>query len=131
MNAHEEQFALNFISSQKRERYLSFLRSEKGRKKLMTELDQCDDLDKRYMLPIKPAQQTAENISNILQEKNAPETCYVISSNSKTDAKEMSLHDALSKTVGYGAGTFISCIPGKLGYFEFEDPGKRYIIEKK
>lgn len=131
MNLHEEQFALNFIISQKRERYLSLLGSEKGRKKLIQELDHCEDLDKRYMSLIEPAQQNAENISHILQGKHTSEICYVISSNSKTDAREMPLLDALSKTVGYGSGTFISCIPGKLGYFEFEDANERYILERK
>jgi len=42
----------------------------------------------------------------------------------------MSLSDALLETVGMGAGTFISCVPGKLGYFELEDLSERYILER-
>jgi len=42
----------------------------------------------------------------------------------------MSLSEALAKTIGLGSGTLISCSPGKLGYFELEDLGERYILER-
>jgi hypothetical protein len=40
----------------------------------------------------------------------------------------MELEKALAEIIGQGMGTFISCIPGKLGYFEGEDPGERYLV---
>lgn len=40
----------------------------------------------------------------------------------------MPLVQALSKTVAMGYGTVISCIPGKLGYYEGEDPRERYLL---
>jgi hypothetical protein len=27
-------------------------------------------------------------------------------------------------------GTFVSCIPGRLAYFEAEGPGQRYVLER-
>ena len=81
------------------------------------------------LVPI--GQQAAENIYKILREKNALDTCYVISSNYEIDEKQMKLKDALKKTIGSGCGTFISCIAGKLGYFEFEEQNQRYILEKR
>ena len=33
----------------------------------------------------------------------------------------MKLTDALEATVGSGFGTFISCLPGELGFFEDEE----------
>jgi len=44
------------------------------------------------------------------------------------DGREFPLIDALKRIVGYGMGTIVSCIPGKLGYFEDEDG--RCILEK-
>jgi len=41
----------------------------------------------------------------------------------------MGLLDALKSVVGYGMGTVISCIPGRLGYFEGEFR-ERYILQK-
>jgi hypothetical protein len=53
-----------------------------------------------------------------------------MSDNRDIDGHEMSLSDALAKTVALGSGTFISCLPGKLGYFELEDLSERYILER-
>jgi hypothetical protein len=50
------------------------------------------------------------------------------SENSELDGKEIDLQTALKETIGYQMGTFISCIPGKLAYFEDEDG--RYILER-
>jgi hypothetical protein len=46
-----------------------------------------------------------------------------------SDGKEVNLQIALEETIGRQMGTFISCIPGKLAYFEDEDG--RYILERK
>jgi hypothetical protein len=42
----------------------------------------------------------------------------------------MSLSDALSETVGMDVGTLISCVAGKLAYFELEGFEGRYILER-
>ena len=130
MNPHEEQFARSFIVPKKRDRYLTLLNSKRGRAKLLDGLNHCDDLDPRYATLIPPNQQFAPSIESRLRQRGAPETCYVISDNREIDGHEMSLSDALLETVGHGAGTFISCIPGKLGYFELEDMNERYILER-
>lgn len=48
----------------------------------------------------------------------APKTCHVIGG--EHDGEDMELLAALKAIVGYGRGTVLSCIPGKLGYFEGE-----------
>lgn len=50
--------------------------------------------------------------------------------NPDIDIREMFLTDALSKTVDMDAGTLISCIPGKLAYFEMEGFDGRYVLER-
>jgi hypothetical protein len=42
----------------------------------------------------------------------------------------MSLREAISKVEGSNYGTLVSCIAGKLAYFETEDKSGRYILEK-
>jgi len=37
---------------------------------------------------------------------------------------------ALDAIVGAGFGTLVSCVPGRLGYFEGEGQGKRYLLER-
>jgi hypothetical protein len=48
----------------------------------------------------------------------APDTFHVIGG--EHDGKDMELLAALKQIMGYGTGTMLSCIPGKLAYFEGE-----------
>jgi len=130
MNSHEEQFVRAFIVPQKRDRYLTLLESKRGRAKLLDGFNHCHDLDPRYATLIPANQQSDSSIEALLRRKGAPEICYVMSDNREIDGREMSLSDALVKTVGVGAGTLISCLPGKLAYFELEDLGERYILAR-
>lgn len=130
MNSHEEMFARNFISPKKRDRYLSLLDTSKGRSKIARGLDHCEDIDRRYANQVPIDQQTPYAIEKILRQKGAPEVCHVMSSNPEIDEKEMRLQEALTKTIGMGMGTLISCVPGRLAYFEYEDIGERYILER-
>jgi len=130
MNVHEEQFARSFIVPEKRERYLSLLDSKRGRKKLRDGLYHCRDIDYRFAHLVPAGEQYAEAIERVLKSKGAPEKCYLFSAESEFDGREMFLSEALWEVVDSGSGTFVSCIAGKLGYFEFEDMGERYILEK-
>ena len=130
MNPHEEQFARAFVVPEKRARYLSLLESERGRSKLLDGFNHCHDLDPRFAKPIPPNQQSARSIETILRHKGAPDTCYVMSDNPQIDSREMSLSDALLETVGMDAGTLISCVAGKLAYFEWEGFDGRFILER-
>jgi hypothetical protein len=52
-----------------------------------------------------------------------------MSEDSDLDGKELPLLEALKKVVGYQMGTFLSCVPGKLAYFEDEDD--RWILVRR
>lgn len=132
LNFHEEQFAKNFIVPEKRERYLSMLDSKKGRKKLIEGFYHIRDLEEKYATEVPSNEQRAENIYKMLKAKGSPDICYMISTNRKFDGEELPLIEVLEEIVGTcDDGTFISCIAGKLGYYEGETMGARYIFEKK
>ena len=130
MNEHEEMFARSFVVPTKVERYLEQFKSENGRKKLILRLDHSRDLDTRNIETIPTNLQSANAIYEILVSKGAPEKCYVISSNSRLDGRRLNLKKALEETIGYGTGTFISCLPGKLGFYESSEINGRVILEK-
>jgi hypothetical protein len=130
LNIHEEMFARNFINPKKRDRYLSLLDTSKGRSKIAHVLDHCEDIDRRYANQVPVNQQNPNAIEKMLRQKGAPEVCHVMSTNPEIDEKEMPLGEALKKTIGMGMGTLISCIPGRLAYFEYEDAGERYVLER-
>ena len=65
-----------------------------------------------------------------LRAKGAPDTCHVLSESAALDGREIPLASAHADIVGQGMGAFVSCIPGKLGYFESEELGERYMLER-
>ena len=130
MNPHEEQFARNFIVVDKRERYLSLLESERGRKKLLAGFHHCRDLDSQFAKLIPSNQQSTASIEALLKSHGAPSVCYVMSDNLRIDRKEMALNEALLEIVGADTGALVSCIPGKLAYFEMEGLSERYLLVK-
>lgn len=130
MNFHEEQFVRSFIVPAKVERYLGLLQSDRGRKKLRAGMYHCPDIDYRFARLLGSAEQNPKSIERILKSKGAPDYCYLFSADSVFDGREVALSDALNEVVDSGSGTLVSCVAGKLGYFEFEDAKERYILER-
>lgn len=131
MNSHEQLFVKSFILPAKRERYISFLTNKKRREKLLDNLDHLHDLDEKNIINIPVSKQNATDICWILQEKGAGENCHVISTKSELDGKELPLIRSLEEIVGSGFGTYISCIAGRLGYYESEEAKERFILEAR
>jgi len=125
---HEEATIKAFVVPNRQERYLAFLSNPKRRAKFTTELAHFKALDFTYAKIIPAVQQNASSIAKLLTSKGAGQTCWVISEDSEIDAKQMDLQAALRVTIGRGVGTIISCVPGRLAYFEDEDD--RYILER-
>jgi hypothetical protein len=128
---HEEELIRSFFMPTKRQRYLDFVSKPKTRQKFLRELAHFKSLDPRYLLAIPRNKQHAKDIALILTQKGAPPLCWVTSEDRRLDGKEMPLSEALSDVVGRQMGTFISCIPGRLAYFEGEDMGSRWILERR
>ena len=128
---HEEELIRSFFMPTKRQRYLDFVAKPKTRQKFLRELAHFKSLDPRYLLTIPPNRQHAKEIALILTQKGAPHSCWVTSEDTRLDGKEMPLSEALREVVGRQMGTFLSCIPGRLAYFEGEDMGSRWILERR
>ena len=124
----EEELIKAFFVPEKRERYLEMIAKPKKRRKFLGELCHFKALDPRYCLGVPKVEHTAEHIGAFLRRKGAPDSCWVKSEDPKLDGKRMPLVEALKDTLGYQMGTFLSCIPGKLAYFEDEE--NRWILER-
>jgi len=120
MDPHESAFVESFIVKRRRERAFAFLASSKNRSKLTSKFDHHgrDYIVSECIHPILPRYQRPSEIAKILRGMGAPETCHVIGG--ERDGEDIDLLDALEEIVGYGTGTVLSCIPGKLAYFEGE-----------
>lgn len=120
MSPHESAFVESFIVKPRRERALEQLASSKNRHKFTGKFDHhgLDYFISDCIRSIEPRYQHALDIANILRAMGAPESCHVIGG--RRDGEDIELLAALKETVGYGMGTVLSCIPGKLAYFEGE-----------
>jgi len=127
---HEQAMVRAFFAPEKRTRYLSLLSTARGRKKFVFTLAHLDALDTRFARRLESREQNVDEIERQLREHGAQSLCYVVSENAGLDLRRMKLSDALQATVGFGMCTFISCIAGRLAYFEGEEPGSRYICER-
>lgn len=72
----------------------------------------------------------ASSVAATLRKLGAPPTCFVISADSSLDEREMPLGDALNAIVAKGNGAFLSCIPGRLGFYEYEDMKSSYLLTR-
>jgi len=126
----EKELLRTFAVASKRDRYIELLGTLKGRAKVRLGLDHFGDLDLQRCAKVAAADQTPAGVAALLRTLGAPPTCYVLSSNSAFDGREMQLGDALEAIVGQGSGSFVCCVPGRLAYFEGESPGERYICRR-
>ena len=117
-----------FIDPKRRERYLEFLSTPKRRLKFISHLAHFKALNPNCLVGIPPKHENPSSLMESLTRMGAGPRCWVISENSELDAREMDLCKALEETLGRQMGTIISCIAGKLGYFE--DEGARYILRR-
>jgi hypothetical protein len=91
-------------------------------------------LREEYMFEIQPPNSDYQEIASLLKKQGAPNECYVISWNEEVDGKHLPLNEALKKVVGYGMPSIVSCIEGKLAYFEAEQESgsaPRFIIKRE
>lgn len=120
-----------FLVPSRKKRWIQALQS-KRRSKATARLyhDFASDLDPRYAEPIPSSRAGAETLYAILHEKGAPERCHAVSAHADLDRRELDLRTALERIAAGAGGTLLSCIPGKLAYFEGEDPGDRYVLSR-
>jgi hypothetical protein len=127
---HEEGLVRAFVIRSKQERMLELLRKPKRRRDVLVTLPHFRDLDPRFAR-IVPQPHAASSILRLLQSRGAPAECYVVSEDEDLDARIMPLASALDAVVASGMGTLLSCIAGRLGYFEGEMPGERYLLDRR
>lgn len=126
----EAAFIRAFIVPAKRQRLVELLGRPKRRRDVLRTLHHFADLDPRFINRITPAEDSAEGIEALLRSKGAPDRCYAISTDSDLDGRTVALREALTRICGLGHGTLLSCVPGSLGYFEGEEIGERYVLER-
>ena len=98
--------------------YLALLSDDKGRGRLTERLLSGRDLDPEALLPIPDGERKPQQVAERLQKLGAGDRCHVISANAAIDGRGADLGETLKQVVGKGKPTMVSCVTGRLGYFE-------------
>lgn len=120
-------FIAAFATEQAKRRLLALIETRKGRQTIMSGLDHLNWLDPRCATMVPFGAQTAEDIERMLLAKGAPEACHILSTDPGLNDTRTSLKKALSMVVAGGSGAVVFCIPGRLAYYESEEPRERYV----
>lgn len=127
----EEQTIRAFVQKAKQERCCLLLSNPKRRKEFTAELAHFKWLEERFAHPIPSAlAHTAGQIAALLRAKGAGSTVWAISEDSALDGTELMLEEALHKVLGRGMGTILSCVPGKLAFFQGEERHSERLLER-
>ena len=118
INDHERGF-LAFLAEASRGRMETLLNlSEKRRADGRSWLHNAIRLDQCYALHLTGSGAFFIPVEAMLRRRGAPAKCYVLAAGNDLDGHEMPLMDSLDSIIGMGNGAFVSCIPGRLGFYE-------------
>lgn len=125
---HELLLIKAFVIKERQERYINLIATEKGRKKFRTYIPHFKDLNSKYCIPLHSFQSYSQ-LCDLLNSEGAFDICYIISENSQYDMKSLSLINATKQLFNSGIAYFMSCVPGKLVYYEGEEANQRYLLK--
>jgi hypothetical protein len=129
---HESGLLL-FLEPKRRARYRELLADPARRDRLRGKLAHLGDLDPRFLTKVVGEKRRPDALVRELRRRGAGDTCYLVSWDADADGAARPLAEAIEEIVtGWGGayGVFVSCLPGRLAYFQGEDPGARYILER-
>ena len=114
-----------FVIKAKRERYLTFIKNDNTRKKIINDLHHMNFLQADLFEKIEGNEFDVikEKIKNIGVLKD----CYLISENSRLDKKRLDVDTALRQTIGSDCGTIIVFGDAEMVYAEAEGFNNRSI----
>lgn len=130
MSEAEAETIRAFVAQPIRRRMLALLESPKRRRDLVALLDHFDAFDEQWTLGLSSGDQTPEAIAAELTSLGAGADCWAMSSDPDLDGQRMGLSSALRSVVGSGFGTLLICQPGRLAFYEGEEPGARTILHR-
>jgi hypothetical protein len=129
--AHEEGLVY-FIESRWRPRFRESLGNERRRKKLLETLNHFRHLDDRFATRLSDGQQQPEFLLAALRKLGAPRLCYIMSDVRDLDGLEIPLVRAVSLVIEEASfGTFISCVSGRLAYFQDEHRSDCWVLSRR
>lgn len=126
---HELLLISSFVLKERQERYKNLIATSKGRKKFRAYIAHFKDFNSKDYTPLNNCQDFLQ-LYYLLKSKGAPDLCYIISEHSDYDMQDLPLLQATENLFNSGVSYFLSCIPGKLVYYEGEEFNKKILLSK-
>lgn len=124
----ERDMILPFLLLDRRARWVDLFSKPKSRRKLMDALWHGRDIDPKFLIPVRPDQANPKCLLSMLQRLGSPKECHLLSVRPDLDGEDLDVGLALEQVVGLAPGTFVSCLPGKLAYYERDEKNGRYLL---
>ena len=125
---HERMFVRSFVVERKQQRFLECLAEERKSFEVVHSLADQRHLDARFMMRIPRREQTVERIVSLLHARGAPREAYLLCMLKDSEGVSLPLQVAVERLYGAGVGGMISCLPGRLAYWEGEMLRERFIL---
>jgi hypothetical protein len=119
-----------FIAPRRRSRYLALLESKRGRLKLRKLLAHGGDLDERFLRHLPDSVRDPKEVFSWLTKLGAPKLCYLMSESEELDGKYLDLGEALVQVMHGECGSLVSCLTGRLAFYQGELLDERYLLER-
>lgn len=117
MNDHEAGL-LTFLTPRSERRLRTLWEAPPKKRAAAREYLNQIEFDPHFQHPLSGAASLSNSVLEELQRRGASSRCYVISWDARIDGVELPLDEALVAASGLFEATFLSCLPGKLGFFE-------------
>ncbi len=130
MNDHERGF-LAFLAEPSKRRLETLLElGAKRRRDVLDLLHHSVRLAPCYAQHLTGSEAFSGPVEAMLRKRGAPSDCYVLGGSSELDGRKLPLAEALEAIIGMSNGAFVSCIPGRLGFYEYEDMKSSYLLSR-
>ncbi len=123
---HLTAFFDTFVSDRKRARYIAMLETDTRLKKLQSYDLHNLELNTSKASKVPPSERW-DAIAQRLKRAGAPDECLVFADTKNPEF--LLLEKALEELIMAGDSAIVSCIPGKLAYYQTEAPSTRYILK--
>ena len=125
----EEKFISTYASKEKRERYLSFLKGHKHRKKFLELLNHNFSYNPKSAKELDKSYKSEEKLKTLISKMNGASTCHLLADGCELDGKELRTSEGIKELLGNYWGSVL--IFESFAIYKPEDPEEMVLFSEK
>ncbi len=129
INCWEEKFIKAFALKEKRERYLSFLKGHKHRKKFLETLNHNFSYNPKKAKTLDNTYKSSEKLEKLIRKVSSTSTCHLLADSSEMDGKELRVSIAINEFLGNYWGSVL--IFDNFAIYKPEDPEEMMLLSEE